>query len=49
MAIIAMAICDAYIARDGKSLDPEEGKQIAKCICEALTEAGLQISPVDKG
>lgn len=27
-------------------MDPEEAKQIAKCILEALTDAGLQVGPV---
>jgi hypothetical protein len=27
-------------------MDPEEAKQIAKCIIEALTDAGLQVVPV---
>jgi hypothetical protein len=43
MTIIATAICDARNAADGRPLDPEEAKQIAKCICEALSDAGLQI------
>ena len=29
-------------------MDPEEAKQIAKCIVEALTDAGLQIVPITK-
>jgi hypothetical protein len=29
-------------------MDPEEAKQIAKCIVEALLDAGLQIVPVNK-
>ena len=29
-------------------MDPEEAKQIAKCIVEALTDAGLQIVPISK-
>jgi hypothetical protein len=48
MTIIATAICDAHKAADGEQLDPEEAKQIAKCICEALSDAGLQIMPVNK-
>jgi hypothetical protein len=30
------------------TMDPEKAKQIAKCIVEALTDAGLQIVPVTK-
>jgi hypothetical protein len=29
-------------------MDPEEAKQIAKCIVEALFDAGLQIVPFSK-
>jgi len=29
-------------------IDPGEAKQIAKCIVEALLDAGLQIAPLDK-
>jgi hypothetical protein len=29
-------------------MDPEEAKQMAKCIVEALFAAGLQIVPVNK-
>jgi hypothetical protein len=29
-------------------MDPEEAKQIAKCIVEALADAGLQIAPISK-
>jgi hypothetical protein len=29
-------------------MDPEEAKQIAKCIIEALTDAGLQIVPTSE-
>jgi hypothetical protein len=29
-------------------MDPEEAKQIAKCIVEALTDAGLQVVPISK-
>ena len=45
-SIIATAICDARNDRPNQRMDPEEAKQIAKCIIEALTEAGLQIVPV---
>lgn len=29
-------------------MDPEEAKHLAKCICTALEEAGLQIAPIAK-
>jgi hypothetical protein len=29
-------------------MDPEEARQIAKCIIAALTDAGLQIVPLEK-
>ena len=45
-SIIAAAICDAGNDHPGHRMDPEEAKQIAKCIIEALTDAGLQIVPV---
>lgn len=48
MAIIAAAICDARKAADGRPLDPEEAKQVAKCVLQALSDAGLQILPADK-
>ena len=48
MTIITTAICEARKAANGEPTDPEEAKQIAKCICEALTDAGLQIVPADK-
>jgi hypothetical protein len=44
-SIIATAICDCR--RDHEHpIDPAEAKQIAKCIVEALTDAGLEIAPV---
>lgn len=48
MTIIATAISDCRKAREGTPSDPEEAKQIAKCICEALSDAGLQIVPAVK-
>jgi hypothetical protein len=44
-SIIATAICDAWKGHPHHRLDPEEAKQIAKCIVEALTDAGLEIAP----
>jgi hypothetical protein len=46
--IIATAICDARNDRPDYRIDPEEAKQIAKRIIEALTDAGLQVVPVSK-
>ncbi len=42
-SIIATAICDARKDQPDHRMDPEEAKQIAKCVIEALFEAGLQI------
>ena len=47
-SIIATAICDARKDHPNGRMDPEEAKQIAKCIVEALTDAGLEIVPVSK-
>ena len=46
--IIATAIIDAHKDQQEDRADPEEAKQIAKCIIEALSDAGLQIVPVCK-
>jgi len=48
MSIIATAICDAHKDHPDYRMDPEEAKHIAKCIVEALTDAGLQIVPISK-
>jgi hypothetical protein len=45
-SIIATAICDCRKGDPEGGVDPQEAKQIAKCIIEALTAAGLQIVPV---
>jgi hypothetical protein len=42
-SIIATAICDCRKDHPGNGLDPEEAKQIAKCIIAALTDAGFKI------
>jgi hypothetical protein len=44
-SIIATAICDG---RQGprRRMDPEEAKQVARCVVEALSDAGLRIVPV---
>ena len=47
-SIIATAISDARKEDPDLRMDPEEAKQIAKCIVEALTDAGLQIVPITK-
>jgi hypothetical protein len=47
-SIIATALCDARKDHPDHRIDPEEAKQIAKCIVEALIDAGLQIVPVGK-
>ena len=41
-------ICDARKDHPDQRMDPEEAIQIAKCIVEALTDAGLQIGPISK-
>jgi hypothetical protein len=45
-SIIAAAISDARKDHPDGRIDPEEAKQVAKCIIEALFSAGLQIVPV---
>jgi hypothetical protein len=47
-SIIATAICDCRKDHPEQVANAEEAKQIAKCIVEALTDAGLQIVPVDR-
>jgi hypothetical protein len=47
-SIIATAICDARKNHPDGRMDPEEAKQIAKCIIEALTDAGVEIVPAGK-
>jgi hypothetical protein len=42
-SIIATAICDAHKDLQENRMDPEEAKQIAKGIVEALSNAGFQI------
>jgi hypothetical protein len=46
--IIATAICDARKDHSEGGMDPEEAKQVAKCIVEALSDAGLRIVPVSR-
>jgi hypothetical protein len=46
-SIIATAICNARRDHPDQRMDPEEAKQIAKCIVEELTAAGFEIRPAD--
>ena len=49
-SIIATAICDCRKGHPDGVIGPEEAKQMAKCIVEALFDAGFQIvSPVNAG
>jgi hypothetical protein len=48
ISIVATAICDARKDHRDCRTDTEEAKQIAKCIVEGLTDAGLQIVPISK-
>ena len=41
ISIMATTICDARKDHPDYRMDPEEAKQIAKCIVEALTDAGI--------
>jgi hypothetical protein len=41
-------ICDAFKDHPDHRIHPEEAKQIAKCLLEALTDARLQIVPLSK-
>ena len=43
---IAAAIADTRKDHPDGRMEPEEAKQVAKCIIEALFSAGLQIVPV---
>jgi hypothetical protein len=42
--LIASAICDCRKGQPEQAISPEEAKHMAKCILEALSDAGLQIS-----
>lgn len=42
-AIIAAAISECSKAHPEQAIGSEEAKQMAKCIIEALTDAGLEI------
>ena len=43
ISIIANAICECFKEPPEQDIDPEEAKQVAKCIIEALNEVGLEI------
>ena len=45
--IIATAICECRNGPLESESDAEEAKQVAKCIIEALADAGLEIRPRD--
>jgi hypothetical protein len=47
-SIIATAICDCCKDHPDQEVSPEEAKQIAKCIIEALSDAGLEIARIHK-
>jgi hypothetical protein len=47
ISIIATAICECFKERPEQKIAPEEAKQIAKCVIEALAEAGLEIGVHD--
>jgi hypothetical protein len=49
LSLIATAISDAMTNCNAEALrlEPEQSKQLAKCVIEALTDAGLQIVPVE--
>ena len=47
-AIIATAIGDCCKDHPDAGISPQEAKQIAKCITEALADVGLQITPVNR-
>jgi hypothetical protein len=48
LAELDTMICDALKDHPDHRIDPEEAKQIAKCLLEALTDARLQIVPLSK-
>jgi hypothetical protein len=47
-SLIATVIVECRKDHPDYVIGPEEAKQIAKCILEALADAGLQITPVDE-
>jgi hypothetical protein len=47
ISIIAAAICECFKEHPQQTIGAEEAKQIAKCVIEALSEAGLEIGVYD--
>ena len=45
ISIIATAVSECLNESPDEKIGLEEAKQIAKCVIEALTEAGLEIGP----
>jgi len=45
ISIIATAVFECFKERPDQNVGIEEAKQIAKCIIEALAEAGLEVGP----
>ena len=46
---MATTICDALRDHPDHRFDPEQAKQIAKSLVEALANAGLKIVPIKEG
>jgi hypothetical protein len=47
ISLIATAICDWRKDQSDEALSQEQAKHLAKCIVQALSDAGLQISAAD--
>ena len=47
-AIIATAILDSVRDHPDRAIVPEDAKVMAKCILDALTDAGLETTLVDQ-
>jgi hypothetical protein len=47
ISLIATAICDWRKDQSDEALSQEQAKHLAKCIIQALSDAGLQISAAD--
>lgn len=46
-SIIATALIECRKDHPDNRIDPEEAKQMAKCVLEALTDAGFQVRPAE--
>ena len=46
-SLIATAICECRKDHPDHRIDPEEAKQIAKCVLEALKDAGFEVVPAE--